>query len=139
MSPAAGTFVTSTVEFTTPGNSPLIGTPLEIRLLSSGIQVSFDNVRLTATALPVQGMVLDSGTGLVRWTPTADQIGRQNVQLSVSDGRGGTDQQPFVVNVQPEAGNHPPVIISDPITSAVVGQTYHYDVDALDPDGDQLT
>jgi len=34
---------------------------------------------------------------------------------------------------------NPPTIASTPVTSATVGTTYHYDVDATDPDGDPLT
>jgi len=35
--------------------------------------------------------------------------------------------------------NHPPVIVSTPVTSATVGQAYSYDVDATDADGDTRT
>src|SRR5258707_1263563 len=46
--------------------------------------------------------------------------GLQNISLTVSDGRGGTAQQSFKVNVQAEAGNHAPKIVSTPGTSVFV-------------------
>ncbi|MBW2979300.1 hypothetical protein KY307_01465, partial [Candidatus Woesearchaeota archaeon] len=35
--------------------------------------------------------------------------------------------------------NNPPVILSEPVTVAYVGEEYHYQVVAHDPDGDKLT
>jgi hypothetical protein len=61
------------------------------------------------------------------------------VTLVVSDGRGGTATQSFTIVVRPEPGNHPPVIISQPVATAAAGQTYTYPVKAIDPDGDPLT
>ncbi len=66
-------------------------------------------------------------------------VGEHNVSLMVSDGRGGTATQSYTILVQPEPGDHPPVIISQPVTTAVAGQAYTYPVKAIDPDGDPLT
>ena len=41
-------FVTSTVEYLASPTDPLIGQPLEIKLLSLGVQANFDDVRLKA-------------------------------------------------------------------------------------------
>jgi len=46
--PTQGSFVTSTVELVTGPNPDHLGSPLEIRLLSPGVQANFDDVRLTA-------------------------------------------------------------------------------------------
>ena len=85
------------------------------------------------------GLQIDPQTGLVSWTPTSQQLGPQNVSLTVADGQGGTATQSFTILVQQEPGNHPPVIISQPVTTAVAGQTYTYPVKAVDPDDDPLT
>ena len=85
------------------------------------------------------GLQIDPQTGLVSWTPTYQQLGPQNVSLTVADGHGGTATQSFAILVQQEPGNHPPVIISQPVTTAVAGQTYTYPVKAIDPDNDPLT
>ena len=37
------------------------------------------------------GVALDPGTGVLSWTPAADQVGAQSLIISASDGRGGED------------------------------------------------
>jgi RHS repeat-associated protein len=85
------------------------------------------------------GMIIDAQSGLVRWTPSALQGGTQSVTLQVEDGRGGAATQTYVIAVEQEAGNHPPEILTDPVSGVALGEPYRYDVDAIDPDGDQLT
>lgn len=51
--PAQGTFLTSTVRYTSGADHPQLGQPLEVRLLSPGIQANFDDVRLSAVAATV--------------------------------------------------------------------------------------
>jgi len=46
--PAQGTWVTSTVRYTSGDAEPELGAPLEIWLLSPGVQANYDDVRLTA-------------------------------------------------------------------------------------------
>ena len=99
-----------------------------------------DSDGLTYTLVtPPTGMTIRPDTGLIRWAPSAEQAGSHDVTVAVSDGRGGTATQSFVIQVGLVLGNHAPVIVSDPITSATIGDTYTYDVDALDPDDDLLT
>ena len=115
--PASGAFSTTTVSYDAPADTPFLGQPLEIRLISSGVQDCFDNVRLTAAASAViSGMAIDSATGLVTWTPSVDQPGPQPVAVQSLDGRGGVAVQSFTVNVLPDAANHAPSIISQPVT-----------------------
>jgi fibro-slime domain-containing protein/RHS repeat-associated protein len=63
-----------------------------------------------------------SSSGLVSWTPTDAQLGTHSVTLRVTDNRsalpnaGGTDTQIYTILVGPSPGNHPPVIISQPVT-----------------------
>jgi len=45
-------FLTSTVSFTALPGNVAIGQAIQIRLVSNGVQVNFDNVRLDATAVP---------------------------------------------------------------------------------------
>jgi hypothetical protein len=49
------------------------------------------------------GMTIDASTGLVTWTPTAAQAGRNRVSLKVIDGQGGSDTETFTVLVGPVA------------------------------------
>ena len=48
------------------------------------------------------------------------------------EGRGGFDEQSFTLEV---LDNHPPKIISEPVTTTVAGYDYMYDVDAVDLEG----
>jgi RHS repeat-associated protein len=97
-----------------------------------------DPVTYALTTAPA-GMTLDPASGLIRWTPAADQTGDQVVAVQAADGRGGTATQTFVVAVAGGVGNHAPTIISDPVTQAAADRDYTYDVDAVDPDNDPLS
>jgi len=76
-------------------------------------------------------MTIDPSSGLITWTPTAK--GDYNVVVEVSDGS-LTDTQSFTISVV----DQPPVITSTPSIIATVGVEYSYDVDATDPDSDDL-
>jgi Putative Ig domain len=52
------------------------------------------------------GMTIDAATGVVEWTPTADQIGLQQVTIQVTDAAGNTAYQPYTIQVR--VGNPPP-------------------------------
>lgn len=55
--PVAGTFVPVTVNYTSGSSGP-IGQPLEIRLLSSGVQANFDKITLNASPIPEPSAIL---------------------------------------------------------------------------------
>ncbi|MCD4811316.1 putative Ig domain-containing protein [bacterium] len=96
-----------------------------------------DTLTYSFTTTP-SGMAIDSGTGLITWTPDSGQIGTHDVEIQVSDGRGGTDTQPYTILVSATA-NRAPEITSTPVTSASAGLPYQYDVQATDQDGYPLT
>ncbi len=78
-------------------------------------------------------------SGLVNWTPANTQTGDAQVIVQASDGRGGVAQQSFTINVPaPPSANRDPQITSAASASVVLGQTYQYNVNALDPDGDTV-
>ena len=85
------------------------------------------------------GMTIDANTGLIGWTPTLAQLGTDPVTVQVSDGQGETATQAYVVQVLPQIGDHPPQFTSSPPTTALVGQPYQYQAQAVDPDIDMLT
>ncbi len=123
---AAGTFETSIAEFRVGAVHPLLGAPLEIRLVSDGDQVYFDDIRLSRSfdnaRLDLSALTIDPTSGRVEWIPTSDQIGRQVLAVAADDGRGGVAVQEFVVNVRREIGDHDPVIVSEPPTQHVRGE-----------------
>ncbi len=84
------------------------------------------------------GMLIDSFSGLISWTPT--EAGDFDVTAKVQDQGGLSDTQNYTltINAAPPL-NRAPQITSTPVTTATVGQLYSYDVDATDPDGDALS
>lgn len=83
------------------------------------------------------GMTIDETTGLILWTPAADQAGNHNITVEVRNSSGCSTTQSFTVEVNEL--NHAPEIISQPVAGGVEGQLYEYDVNATDPDGDAIT
>jgi len=99
-----------------------------------------DNDQLTYSLLAAPtNMVINPRTGLIVWPPNAEQIGLHNLTVLVTDGRGGSNTQAYVICVLPVEGNRAPIIITVPLESAIHGGTYCYDVDALDPDSDTIS
>ena len=85
------------------------------------------------------GMTINSSTGLINWTPAS--TGDYNVIVEVSDNGYPvlSTTQSFTIHVGEAPINQAPVITSTPITTATVDQTYVYNVNATDPNGDTLT
>ena len=73
---------------------------------------------LTFMLLPTvpTGMSINSATGLITWTPTAQQVGAQAVRVRVTETGPGSlfAEQAFTVTVTP--GNAAPSITSAPVT-----------------------
>ena len=80
-----------------------------------------------------QGMSIDPSLGTLRWTPTADELGSQNVVVRLTDSQGGYATQSYAIIVR--AVNLPPSISSVPPTTADTADTYTYAVRATDPQG----
>jgi len=81
------------------------------------------------------GIEINSSNGLIRWTPTNDDVGVHTLTVRVSDGiftinRSYTLE---VLNV-----NDPPSILSLPIGNATEDIPYSYQVDAIDIDADDI-
>jgi large repetitive protein len=85
------------------------------------------------------GVTIDTATGKVTWTPTAAQIGNQQISLQVTDSKGGSSIQKLALTVINPVINRAPEITSIPRTQTGSGQVYVYQVAATDADGDKLT
>jgi hypothetical protein len=135
-----------TITVSQPNRPPLINstpvTTATVGLLYSYAVAATDpdagDVLTFALTTAPTGMAMNATTGLIQWTPTATQVGNNDVTVRVQDRGGLFATQNFTVTVsQP---NQPPQITSAPITTAVVGHVYAYAVTATDPDaGDVLT
>ncbi|HUP82468.1 MAG TPA: putative Ig domain-containing protein [Pirellula sp.] len=84
-----------------------------------------------------QGMSIDTLTGAIRWTPTDDQIGLQEVIVQAMDPLTASTTQRFTITVR--GTNLPPAISSVPITVATVARVYTYALRASDPEGSPLS
>ena len=96
-----------------------------------------DTLTWSLTTSPA-GMIIDSVTGEIGWTPTA--TGNFDITVSVDDGRGGVASQSFPLPVEAvPPTNDAPVIQSVPPTSTRSNLLYEYQIVAYDPNGDALT
>ena len=86
-----------------------------------------------------QGMSIDRSTGVLKWKPTASQVGMHSIRAEVRDPYGGTDEIDYELMVLPNTPlNRPPRFVSTPIVDAFVGERYEYLHQAYDPDQDSL-
>ncbi|XZE20921.1 putative Ig domain-containing protein [Pirellulaceae bacterium SH449] len=122
------------------------GQPIEITArafdLDSGDQLRFGIIGPAAggTAIP-RGLQIDPLSGKISWTPTINQIGLHAVTIRVTDAKGGSDQQIWLVEISPPTvtPNRQPNILSTPIDFAVVDRPYRYQILAEDLDLDPLS
>ena len=75
--PNPGEFTTATVNFTAPAAHAQLDKPLQIRLLSGGVQAIFDNVRLDTT-------LLSTGVPLTLANADFEQSGHSDGQFSLT-------------------------------------------------------
>jgi hypothetical protein len=73
---------------------------------------------------------INSSSGLLSGIPTKDDIGWYYVNVSVSDGDGGSDWYRFEFRVV--QGNMPPMIITNDVVTAMVNRSYKVDYIATD-------
>ncbi|MFL0808843.1 MAG: putative Ig domain-containing protein [Agarilytica sp.] len=81
--------------------------------------------------LAPSGMTMDSATGVVAWTPGQSQVGNHDVSFTVWNSSELNDTQTATITVS-DLANTPPVITSDAVLQATVGEQYAYAVIAID-------
>ena len=81
-----------------------------------------------------EGMLI-SDNGLVTWTPLEGIVESGVIDISVFDGgEDGSEPANQIFDVNVEAINDAPIIISSPIIDATEDILYQYQVEVLDPD-----
>lgn len=85
----------------------------------------------------VQGISVDSN-GNVSWTPDRDDVGTYYAGIIVDDGHLGEARVDYELTVN-DPNNQLPVINQQPLLQINHGETYTYDPQATDGDGDALT
>ncbi|MEW8690111.1 MAG: putative Ig domain-containing protein, partial [Candidatus Thiodiazotropha endolucinida] len=79
----------------------------------------------------------DGVSGLVEWIPDNQQLGDNLIEVMVADAGGLSDTQSFTIVVT--GLNVAPIITSAPVITATESAVYHYDVEAVDSDGDPIS
>lgn len=120
-----------------------VTTAIEAQLYTYDVEASdpdpTDLLTFSLQSAPA-GATIDPSTGVISWTPTADQGGDQTFNVRVTDNGAVPllDEQSFAVSVTDV--NQAPVIVSVAVTSATENSLYTYDVEAVDVDpSDTLT
>ncbi|MFI3155322.1 MAG: PKD domain-containing protein [Methylococcaceae bacterium] len=101
-----------TVSVVTPVNNPpqITTGPLPTATVGSlysydvdAVDPDNDTLSYSLTAYP-SGMTINAQSGLINWTPAANQTGAQSVNVAVTDGKGGSDSQSYTVTVAEPIG-----------------------------------
>lgn len=129
------------------GNSPPSITTIDVTVVSEDATYSVDydatdqNADTLTWSLHTNADFLRilAATGVVSGVPDNGDIGLYFVNVSVSDGNGGTDWTNFTLRVTNV--NDDPEITTSPITTGTEDMLYSEDFDAtdIDPSGDTLT
>jgi len=113
-------------------------TPATIDVLANDTEVDNELLTISEITQGRGGLVDKNDDGTLTYTPNKDFSGTDTFTYTVTDREGEKDTA--VVKVIVGTANDPPVITSKPVTEALVGVLYSYDVQAMDPDkGDALT
>jgi len=116
------------------------GTPYSGTVAANDLDLNYGDILSFSLTTAPTGMIIDSTTGIIYWTPAYNQVGNNPVTVRVTDLFGASDSASFTMTVANV--NQAPVITSTPITSATQDAQYYYQVTASDldlPYGDVLT
>ena len=103
-----------------------------IDVLKNDTDADNDKLKVTSVTQGKNGSVSINDDNTLSYTPNENFYGADTFTYIVSDGSGGTDAA--AVRIKVEAVNDAPKFTSKPVTKAIVGKEYSYDVDATDPD-----
>jgi hypothetical protein len=110
-------------------------------MIGSHVELVAEGGRRAPSALRQYQMLLPPGsTRDVVFTPGYDgDYALIERRLNLTDGATPNGGMQTCLRVGAGGGNNPPIITSTPVTTAVAGQAYSYDVNATDPEGNALT
>jgi RHS repeat-associated protein len=116
--------------------SPQVGKPFEYQAIA--IDADGDPVTYRLINSVPGGIAINATTGLLSWTPTAEQLGQQAIAIQARDGRGGETLQTLNLSVIAARPNTAPDITSSPRLVTRVDTPYLYRIAVTDPDSDPL-
>ncbi|MAE67841.1 MAG: hypothetical protein CMJ18_26605 [Phycisphaeraceae bacterium] len=86
------------------------------------------------------GLFVDSGSRLMKWSPTPSQAGDHSVVVVAEDGRGGRTVQSFTLTVLVAGMHREPIFETEPWRGPLaIDLPYRYDVSVRDPDGGEVS
>jgi hypothetical protein len=113
------------------------GVPVTIDVLANDTDPDGDDLVVDAVTQPADGTAAIDGNQIT-YTPDTGFAGTDSFTYTVADGRGGSDEATITVTVH-EPPNTPPTITDIDDQDNTVGDHVTLQVDADDPDGDDLT
>jgi RHS repeat-associated protein len=135
-----------------PVQKPQVGKEFQYQVTAQDLDGDTLSYGLLSNSYQPIGVSIDPQTGVLKWTPTAAQLGGVSVYgdfkelvapwqviVKVTDGKGGEAYQSLDLIVDALKVNAAPVINSTPRQTMQLGSTYFYAIDATDPNGDRLT
>jgi hypothetical protein len=120
---------------TNPGNqSGIVGTAVSLQIAAT--DANGDILTYNASGLPA-GLSINAATGRISGMPNS--IGSANVNVTVNDGRGGSDSTAFTWSVLPAPPvNVTPVLTNPGSQTGTVGEAVSLQILASDANGDSL-
>jgi len=106
--------------------------PATIDVLANDIEVDNELLTISEVTNGKGGSVTINNDGTLTYTPKANFYGTDAFTYTVTD-RGG-EKDTATVKIEISKANDPPVITSKPVTTAMVGILYSYNVRAEEPD-----
>jgi cellulose biosynthesis protein BcsQ len=108
--------------------------PITIDVLRNDIEMDNEAIAISTVTQGINGSVIVNEGKAVTYTPRANFHGNDTFTYTISDASGDTDTATVYVKVN--AVNDKPTINTKPITEAMVGTLYTYDVNATDADNE---
>lgn len=103
------------------------------------VATDLDADALTYSATASTWLTVDAATGLLSGTPTATDVGENEITITVSDGTDSVTETATITVIAALAENVAPVFTSTPEDSGAVGEAYFYAVTAEDGNFDPLS
>jgi hypothetical protein len=118
---------------TTDVTTTTAGELYSVNYNATDIDPTNDSLTWTLTS-NASWLSIDHLTGLLSGTSTEKNVGGYSVEVTVSDGNGGSDVNSFIltVNPGPSVPNQDPSITTTDLTTATVGELYNQTYEAID-------
>ena len=107
-------------------------TPATIDVLANDTEVDNELITISEITEGKSGLVTKNNDGTLTYTPNKNFSGTDTFTYTVTDRAGEKDTA--TVRIEVIGVNDPPVIISKPVTEAMVGVLYSYNIRAAEPD-----